>query len=487
MGNESLAYRFFISESAWLGTPTFIWQGHLTSILQNIIFGFNQFIWGSANFRAELQNFALATLFLNTSLNTAIILFILFDKKLQAIDKLVIGLSLPMAIYGLRNYGMYYLLLPDYYAFNITLTTITIWLTFRILRQERSHSLLFNIACGIVMGLWLSNKASSAILLTPAFIMLIASASKKLEATIIIVLSCLATTYLNILFYYGLNFELTGNFFRAWLTLILGSSGEGASNLKAWFLTQIKGPYGVITGITLFWGGIASYYSFYPLQGRSRKICVVFGWIILIGFFLVLCKRPSGTTMFDAGLALVAVSCIWIGTIPNIYAKKYVGLFLVSTLALTGISIKSDFDPYIKTKIDANQEWQIYDEINKLADGKKVLVILLNNEYGHGGVHELLLKGTADFPSWNTSKRSEILIDRHAPGIRFKNEYVEPINLKGLQNDTVVVWYDRPDLNPISKRIDDLDSLTKNPSYICTIKTVGEKTIRTIANICVPK
>ena len=78
-GNESLAYRFFISESAWLGNPTFIWQGHLTSIIQNFIYFLQHKFSPHTEFRLELQNFASYTIFINALLNSLIIFLIYQD------------------------------------------------------------------------------------------------------------------------------------------------------------------------------------------------------------------------------------------------------------------------------------------------------------------------------------------------------------------------------------------------------------------------
>jgi hypothetical protein len=141
----------------------------------------------------------------------------------------------------------------------------------------------------------------------------------------------------------------------------------------------------------------------------------------------------------------------------------------------------------MNTAADANQEWDFFNEVQYLANGRNILVVLLNNEYVHGGVYELLLKGTSDFPTWHTSPRSEILIDNHAPNVRFKNEYEGPIDLDlPSLKTTVIVWNDRPDLAPLSKRIESLNTILRDPNYKCVIRPIGHQTARSIGNICTP-
>ena len=201
-GNESLAYRYFLSERAWTGRPGFVWQGHLTSVIQHAVYGALQMpIFAVSGFRTQLQAFASLTLMLNAFITSLVLVFAMLDKHLKAPDRALVAIAALAPIYCLGNQGPYYALLPDYYAFDISLAAATVWLTLRLLRASdvsKAHMPVW-VVVGIVTGLLAGNKATMGLLALPAVAALVVSERRSI---IIVTVTAAATLFLLFFAYY---------------------------------------------------------------------------------------------------------------------------------------------------------------------------------------------------------------------------------------------------------------------------------------------
>lgn len=487
-GNESLAYRYFLSERAWLGQPGLIWQGHFTTLIQYAIYGVLQApIFTPADFRTQLQVFASLTLMLNALMTSMFISLAMFDRHLRACDKILVAIAAALPVYGLRNYGLYYLFLPDYYAFNISLSVATVWITLRILRASTtSKSHIYSwVAAGIICGLWLSNKTPSALLMLPV---IVALALNSLRSILVFSATAASTVLLVIFAYYLGDLQEIVNLPAIWIDLVSRSQGEGSSDRIAWLTHALRGPYGFILTMGVICGSIATFLQYKQHHPLTERATVWACWLVFAGFCFVILRRPSGTTMFDIGVALIVMTCIWLGTIPHESIRRKSIIATLCVLSMSAfLTFRSDFSPYTDTSTHANERWQLYDTVNRVAQERPILVVLASNDYHHEGVHELILKGAADFPTWNISTRGEQLIDRHAPGLRFVHEYNGPLFASPIPQGTVVVWYDRPDLAPLSKRVPELARLLDTSDYRCTTLPIHKATqIQVIAHVCEP-
>lgn len=487
-GNESLAYRYFLSERAWLGQPGLIWQGHFTTLIQYAIYGVLQVpIFNPADFRTQLQAFASLTLMLNALVTSLIFSLAILDKHLRAYDKVLVGIAATLPVYGLRNYGLYYLFLPDYYAFNISLSVATVWITLRILRASAtSQSHIFSwVAAGVICGLWLSNKASSVLLILPA---ITALALTSVRSIWIVSTTAVATVLLVVFVYYLGDVREIAQLPAIWIDLVSRSQGEGSSDRVAWLTHALRGPYGFILIMGITSGSIASFLPYKHHRLITDRAIVWACWLVFTGFCFVILKRPSGTTMFDIGVALIVMTCIWLGTIPHETIRRRSINAILCVLSISAfLTLRSDFSPYTDTSAHASERWQLYDTVNRIAKGRPILVVFASNDYHHEGVHEFILKGTADFPTWNISTIGEKLIDRHAPGLRFTHEYNGPLLTSPVPQRTVVVWYERPDLASLSKRVPELARLLESNDYRCQTQPLHKgRQIQAIAHICDP-
>ncbi len=469
-----------------MGQPTFIWQGHLTTIVQNLIYQI-QHISPPNNFRAELQNYGVWTTIAITSFCTAIVAFAYFSKILRVSDKVILASLSILFIYGLRGNGVNYYLLPDYYGMSIALSLSSSWLTILIVRSYSVDKTFLAIYVGILCGLWLGNKASMVIMMIPAVLILLAQQKNRVNNFFYILLALAITTLVIFLIYYNFHLKPIKEFLNIWLSLVSKSTGEGSTNIKSWIYSQLNSQYRFIFIGSVVSGIFASFYCIRSRVDRSLRILTLASWLLFFLFIIVLLKRPSGTTMFDAGLAMVLLIGVW-SYVLAIQSRYYINILVTIAFGFSFISIQNDLNFSTKPFTDAEAEWNFFYEVQKIAGKRDTLVIIPTNEYGHGGVHELLLKGTSDFPSWHISERSKKLIDRHAPGLRFKNQYEGLIKLDPPPKNTIIIWNDRPDLRPLTEEIKDLRKLTEDISYSCTRFPIkSQDSVRTIANICSPQ
>jgi len=483
-GNESLAYRFFLSESAWLGQPTFMWQGHLTTLLQNLIYQI-QHITPPIDFRSELQSFGVWTTIVIASSCSAIVVFASLSRYLRESDKVILASLSILFIYGLRGNGINYYLLPDYYGMSIALSLSSSWLTILIARRYSVDNKFLAIYVGILCGLWLGNKASMVIMMLPAVLLLLSKKDKIINFFYILI-ALVITTPLIFIIYYNFHIQPIKEFFKIWLSLVSASTGEGSGNIKSWIYSQFNSQYRYIFIGSSVSGILASFYCIRYRADQSLRILTLASWLLYFVFIFVLLKRPSGTTMFDAGLAMVLLIGVWTYVLIT-YSRYYSYVLVIISVIFSFVSVQNDLNFSTKPQTDAEAEWNFFYEVQKIAGQKNTLVIIPTNEYGHGGVHELLLKGTSDFPSWHISERGEKLIDRHTPNIRFKNQYEGLITLDPPPKNTVIVWNDRPDLKPLTEDIEDLRKLNDDVRYSCTRFPIkSQNSVRTIANICSP-
>ena len=116
------------------------------------------------------------------------------------------------------------------------------------------------------------------------------------------------------------------------------------------------------------------------------------------------------------------------------------------------------------SRLAADDRFGVFDDINRFADGRPQLLLFLNNEYHHEGVHELLLKASSDFPTWYINA-GRAWLHRFVLNITFYHEYGPPIVLPADLTGSCVVWFDRPDLPALTTRFDRLAQLVSDPAY----------------------
>ncbi len=483
-GNESLAYRYFLSERAWLGMPSFIWQGHLATNIHNLIYAILHLpLLAATDFREQLQNFGQSSLAMTLLLISCFFALALRDKHLQFMDKILVGVTAISSIYGLDGMGLYYLFLPDYYAISISLLVATVWITLRVMRSTAVDDSTFflSILIGVFCGLWMSNKLTSVLILLPAVAMLAQRASWRH----LLVLAATASFTLITMFsiYYLGNIQDILGFPAKWIKAVAESQGEGAGNVLEWLKQSFHGPYGSVFICSLLCGIVSTISVYWHGIMRSVRIAIGVSWLVFCIFFLVLVERPSGTTLFEAMLLWTMLCCLWIGLIPQkILRKAVVGaIVLVQALSLSPTLETSD-RLYSKSHEEAETQWALFNNVMRLANGRPVWVMLADNNYGNGSVFELFLKGVSDFPTWHVSEVGERLIDRHYPKLRFAHG-AEWTAAKPVPKDTVIVWFEKQGFALVTSMFSDLARIEQSPDYHCTQQPTMQQVV---AHVCTP-
>ncbi|NDH55033.1 MAG: hypothetical protein EBY24_24370, partial [Betaproteobacteria bacterium] len=156
---ETLAFRFFGSERVLDGEGGTVWpaQGHLMMIFQNLILAGLRIFWAD-DFKTTLHLYGIGT---NVAVGTA--LFGLYalawrDRLLLLSDKLLLLVLGPATILGTVHAGFYYSLLPDYYAFNLLLISLSVYLALHYWRNPAPFTLRDAVITGLLAGVAMANK-----------------------------------------------------------------------------------------------------------------------------------------------------------------------------------------------------------------------------------------------------------------------------------------------------------------------------------------
>ena len=133
----------------------------------------------------------------------------------------------------------------------------------------------------------------------------------------------------------------------------------------------------------------------------------------------------------------------------------------------------------------AETMWQIHYDTLHLAAGRPIIVIIPDNSYHHEGVHEFLLKGAADFPTWNISAAGEKIIHRFAPGMTFRHEYGGIPPSSAIPENVVVIWFDLLNSPALTEKYASLNEANLRPGVVCSERAV-EKTDVTVHMCSLP-
>lgn len=114
------------------------------------------------------------------------------------------------------------------------------------------------------------------------------------------------------------------------------------------------------------------------------------------------------------------------------------GLFTATTSQWSGWAQAT-----ISSQLLGAQLWSVHNDVMKVSEDRRIIVVLPDNSYVFGSVPAFLLKGAADCPTWNVSPRGQRLIHELAPGMEFRcgTELFKP----GIPypDDALVVWFDK--------------------------------------------
>jgi len=161
-------------------------------------------------------------------------------------------------------------------------------------------------------------------------------------------------------------------------------------------------------------------------------------------YFLL--KRPAGSTLFESSVLLLGLAAVMLSAVPESIVKRWVIWSAVLVWAIYGAGTfnwAQSFGMVRHSREKSDVKWAHYSDVRRMADGRPIVVVFPTNDYHHEGVFEFLLKGTADFPTWRTSFRGQLLLEQFVPRLSFRNNLGGPSPNEPYEPDTVVVWYER--------------------------------------------
>jgi hypothetical protein len=143
-------------------------------------------------------------------------------------------------------------------------------------------------------------------------------------------------------------------------------------------------------------------------------------------------------------------------------------LFTISYIAWIGFaaitfSYSTVYGQIAHSQIDSKIKWATFDKVRELARNKPIEVIFPDNSYHHEGPFELLLKGAADFPTWNINYGQKTIIDRYAPGMSFRHNFSQVRPEMPYANGRVLVWFDLDGTQPLEEKYLELKKILLQP------------------------
>ena len=109
------------------------------------------------------------------------------------------------------------------------------------------------------------------------------------------------------------------------------------------------------------------------------------------------------------------------------------------------------------SKEEAEVRWSAFHRTNERANGRPVVFFIPDNWYHAQDVFIVLLKGTADFPTWNVTANGRPVLERFAPGLEFRSQRSNPVQPR-RESNALYAWNEAPGLPPVRSFFPELDA-----------------------------
>jgi hypothetical protein len=474
--NESLAYRYFLSERLVKGEPAWIWQGHLLTVIQKGIYAvLNQVLpeYEPNTLHARVQAFSFLTLACASLLMTALLAYAAFSRYIDWVDRALIAVAALAPIYATKAAGFYYSLLPDYFVLNIVLAAGAVVLAARFGRLENHGPITRAVAAGGYGGLLVSNKLTigiAGVILLPLFLLerRLRLASIVWRAAIAFAAALFVLAFVFLIFT-AFDARSEWRLIRNWAIALAASKEDGGfSGAQSLQHFDLYG-YDVIIFAWLLAACVTGFHWWHKKDGYAGAMLIasLLGAVALIGFFL---KRPAGTTAFDGAIILIALSMAMLTTLPRRRAfVTLIGAVVCAGTLYAALTVpwQHNFHVARSSSVDGRARWLLHSDLTRMAEGRQTIVIFPNNEYHHEGVHEFLLKGAADFPTWNISPSGYDIIRRYAGDLQFRHEYGGVGPNAPYPEDVLLVWFEFPNGPSLPDRYEQLASAVNRQGTTC--------------------
>jgi len=472
LANEPLAYRFFFAERIFAGETITVGVGYLIGVLHQIVYAVMHLFNSVANssLGVRLDRFALITNGVLSAFICLIFLLATLSKSLRVVDLALLTLVALMPLYGTLMIGFDYLMMADYYSLNIILLVTTLFIFQRVWLLDKVLSRTSVILLGIFVGLATANKIT--MLVVTGVVLVPAVLAVNMTMREILIRSVFAIA------------GLIGAFFAVHLAAYHGSVPKMIAALRIWwafasnpgaqpdFLDQFRDivvgynyGYFFLFSVVVLALAITIIFSRKKISLEAGFVAIYCLAAYLISIYFII-KRPAGTTLFESTLFLFTLACVLITVLAKWRPMRT--LFVISYVAWIGFaattfSYSTVYGQIARSQTDSKVKWATFEKVLELAGNKPIEVIFPDNSYHHEGPFELLLKGAADFPSWDINYGQISIIDRYAPGMSFRHNSSQVRPEMPYANSRVLVWFDLDRNQPLEEKYLELKKALLRP------------------------
>ncbi len=470
--NESIAYRWGHASRVISGDmPPILPQGFtILAAQEQLVRAIERILPLSAEtLRQSVQWFCWGTLGIFIAAFLAILVSLLRTRE-ETVDRiLVVYLPWAVALWATGSAGLYYSLLPDYYYLNSLLACATGWRLLPFLSSLRGESRpppgwAHVWALGLVLGLGVANKVTWGVPCVIAFSAVLlaepASLGRRLGQGVALAATAALTVILVLLVHYQFSPRMLGQGLTEWLSFMQGQKGEFDVGSPAFYAMVKSYNYDalyILSTLTISAGVVL-------VTGWRARIFAVSCLLGFVSLLWAAAQRPAGSTLWDVNVLLLLLMSATLLAIAKARRRQWLLAVWIVAIGVLAIrhSPRLNAERVVGTHAASANRFEVFQEITRFAGDRPQFIMLANNEYGHGGVYELLLKAASDFPTWNVSV-GRAWLQRFGVDIAFLHEYGTDMKLPPDTSGDCIIWVDRPDLPPLTARHEQLASLARDP------------------------
>jgi len=478
LANESLAYRYFAIDRLNAGENGNIWlpQGQFTTALQRGA------MWAldaveqvrPLTLRQRLNGFAYLALFFNLLLVAILLALTAWNRSLDWGNRALIATVLLVPIYCAHTNGLSYHLLPDYLAVSIVLLAYSLFVIVaddgsgRAQRPERE-----GLVVGALTGLLLANKVTLA---PPAFLLIVSTMFRAgwqrrrlLLHAVTIAIASLLSILLVLCVVYSFRLSAVRNMLPQWYRFVRNPGTEPDFLVRIYEYTGLYFGYGVAYALGAAVIFVALGIVSNGLTAHRAAVLAGGAGIFFAGFVFV-SRRPAQTTFFEVFCLLIFLSATLLAALPTGRLRRYISLAAAGMWLLHAcvtFPVGASLAMISSSRAMADERWALFEDTLALAAGRQILVVFPNNEFHHEGVHELLLKASAKFPTWMIDATGKRFLQRFSPRTRYYDEYNRSNIGTAIAESAIVLWFDSTDLAPLEQQYPDLRELMQSPAVKC--------------------
>jgi hypothetical protein len=469
MANESLAYRFMLSERILHGegATAWIWQGQFTSAIQTTELAvINLFSLACpAQLESRVRLFAFFYLAVVSAACASTLFIAARLKTVNAAGMVLLVLSAGGPVFLTRVIGFYYFNLPDYLVLNALLAVIALLLFqhwWAKPETDSSRGIVEASFGGLMLGLMTANKVTMIVVGAMPIVALVLRPQVKWQDRLIRAAAMAIAASGGFFFVFLWLYRFDAHAAATAVRLLLGSVHDLSKPESGFwifeFRTYLTGySYSLIIGFYLATALIAAL-PIWPSERPRRIYYLMLGTLFLAGiaWTCFLGMRPAGTTFFEAVVAWMILGCMALSMIRQSLRGSLLILFIFGVAVMTAdVTFSPRFGDLRNGLRESTKQdkdlWRVYYELLEFACGRETIVIIPDNTYAYYGVPEFLLKGTADFPTWSITSHGRPTLECYAHRLSFRSDYVGDVNNPYPPN-AVLFWVDLPENVPIEQR-----------------------------------